>query len=209
MLRTLADILRGLIRLIRPPKRWQTAVIVLAGTLAGLALATAHISRVTSYLSDDPRTCINCHIMDPQYATWMHGSHGRVATCNDCHVPHDNVFNKYFFKAKDGTRHASMFMLRMEPQVIRIHEAGANVVQNNCLRCHGNLVGNTQDYAPGSPHADASRKCWDCHRETPHGRVNSLASTPNARVPGLAPAVPDWLADAIRNASAPESTDKR
>jgi cytochrome c nitrite reductase small subunit len=24
------------------------------------------------------------------------------------------------------------------------------------------------------------RYCLDCHRETPHGRVNGLASTPNA-----------------------------
>jgi len=37
------------------------------------------------------------------------------------------------------------------------------------------------------------KSCWDCHRETPHGRVNSLASTPYARVPKLNPILPDWL----------------
>ena len=203
MLRVIAEYIRGFIRHTRPPKAWLAPIILLTAVLLGAGLAIAHISRATSYLSDDPRACINCHIMDPQYATWQHGSHGRFTTCNDCHVPHDSVFKKYFFKAKDGTRHASMFMLRLEPQVIRIHEEGANAVQANCLRCHGNLVGDTHDYKGGAAHADTSRKCWECHRETPHGRVNSLASTPNARIPGLSPAVPAWLSDAIRDTDAP------
>jgi cytochrome c nitrite reductase small subunit len=37
------------------------------------------------------------------------------------------------------------------------------------------------------------RKCWECHRETPHGRVNSLSSVPNARVPLPESPVPDWI----------------
>jgi cytochrome c nitrite reductase small subunit len=37
------------------------------------------------------------------------------------------------------------------------------------------------------------RKCWECHRETPHGRVNSLSSVPWARVPLPGPVTPDWL----------------
>lgn len=208
MLRKIAALIREFIRVTRPPKAWLVPIILLSGVLLGAALAIVHVSRAASYLSDDPRTCINCHIMDPQYATWQHGSHGRVATCNDCHVPHDSVFRKYFFKAKDGSRHASMFMLRMEPQVIRIHEAGTEVVQENCLRCHGKLVGDTQDYA-GGVHHDTARKCWECHRETPHGRVNSLASTPNARVPGLSPAVPEWLTKAIADAKKPDATPSK
>jgi len=27
------------------------------------------------------------------------------------------------------------------------------------------------------------KPCWECHREVPHGRYNSQASTPYARVP--------------------------
>ena len=66
--------------------------------------------------------------MRSEFATWQHSSHREVAVCNDCHVPHNNVFNKYYFKAKDGLRHAAMFTLRMEPQVIKMHEAGQEVV---------------------------------------------------------------------------------
>lgn len=37
--------------------------------------------------------------MVPQYAGWAHSSHLSVATCNDCHVPHNNALEHYAFKA--------------------------------------------------------------------------------------------------------------
>lgn len=183
------------LKFIQPPKNWMPLVLVTGGVFSGLAILTLHISNATSYLSDDPRACINCHIMNPQYATWQRGSHGRVATCNDCHVPHDNIFRKYYFKAKDGSRHAFMFTFRMEPQVIKMHEPGENVVMENCMRCHDDLLQDTrisEVSAPTARHGDGML-CWECHREVPHGRVNSLASTPNANVPQLEPVIPDWL----------------
>jgi len=36
----------------------------------GLGLLTLHASPATSYLSDSPEGCINCHIMQPEYAAW-------------------------------------------------------------------------------------------------------------------------------------------
>ena len=119
-----------------PPPAWQVPVIILIGVIIGLGLYIFKISNAASYLSDDPETCINCHVMNPQYATWNHSSHREVANCNDCHVPHNNVVNKYFFKAKDGLRHATIFTLRAEPQVIFIKDEGKEVVQQNCIRCH-------------------------------------------------------------------------
>jgi len=98
-----------------------------------------HISKAPSYLSDKPEACTNCHIMAPQYATWSHSSHREWTHCNDCHVPHNNVVNKYYFKANDGLRHATIFTLRNEPQVIQIRHAGIGVVQDNCLRCHDKI----------------------------------------------------------------------
>jgi len=112
-----------LIRFFIPPPGWRFPVILALGTLLGLFGFAFYISKAYSYLSDNPKTCVNCHIMAPQYATWTHNSHRQYANCNDCHVPHNNLINKYYFKAKDGMRHASMFTLRLEPQVIRIKEA--------------------------------------------------------------------------------------
>ena len=178
-----------------PPEQWRIPVIILLGIIVGLGLFLFRISNAASYLSDKSETCINCHVMNPQYATWNHSSHREVANCNDCHVPHDNVFNTYFFKAKDGMRHATIFTLRAEPQVIFIKDAGKKVVQQNCVRCHERFL--TDNLAISNlSHLKTDRtgrQCLECHRETPHGRVNSLASTPNARVPKLKSVVPDWL----------------
>ena len=196
-----------------PPPQWQIPVIILLGVLVGTGLFIFRSSRAYSYLSDDPATCMNCHIMAPQFATWNHSSHRRVANCNDCHVPHNNVINKYYFKAKDGLRHATIFTLRNEPQVIQILEAGRNVVQDNCKRCHEqqlycmnchskfNDIGDEYtmtNWEFSAYHSD--RVCWECHREVPHGRVNSLSSVPFARVPVPSSPVPEWMKSSRQSA---------
>jgi len=71
---------------------------LIAGVMIGLMGYLFYISKAYSYLSDNPKACVNCHIMAPEYATWNHSSHGRNTVCNDCHIPHDNVFRTYFLK---------------------------------------------------------------------------------------------------------------
>jgi cytochrome c nitrite reductase small subunit len=170
-------------------------VVVLLGIFTGLLFFVIYISQAWSYASDDPKTCVNCHVMYPQYASWAHSSHARCTNCNDCHVPHDNFAAKYFFKAKDGLRHASIFTARAEPQVIQIKQAGIDVVQQNCIRCHVDLVCMTDLVEVTGENTKQGRghRCWDCHREVPHGTVNSLASYPHALVPLLPSVIPDWL----------------
>lgn len=150
-------------------------------------------------MTDDPRACINCHVMSTHYSSWLHSSHRERANCNDCHVPHDNFVRKYMFKAQDGLRHATMFTFRLEPQVIRIHEAGRAVVQENCKRCHEDQISRIsaievteENYADGK-----GNRCWDCHRETPHGRVGSQASSVNSYLPPPEPSLPEWLENYI------------
>ncbi len=183
------------IRKIYPPDNWKVPVIIIAGIFLGLGLYSFYISNAPSYLGDKPETCVNCHIMAPQYTTWSHSSHREQAHCNDCHVPHNNVFNKYFFKAKDGMRHATIFTLRKEPQVIFIKEEGKEVVHKNCIRCHKELITDSRLmlYNKMTNMFREERNCRECHRETPHGRVNSLSSVPYARVPLPGSAVPEWL----------------
>lgn len=184
-----------LLRKFLPPDQWKFPVIIVLGIFVGLGFFVIKLSKAPSYLSDKPETCMNCHVMAPQYATWNHSSHRERATCVDCHVPHNNIFNKYYFKAKDGARHSSMFALRLEPQVIFIHEAGRNVVHDNCVRCHEHLLTSdlTMANKPDFVSHRTDRKCWECHRETPHGRVNSLSSVPYARVPVPESPVPSWM----------------
>jgi len=189
-----------LLKKLIPPDNWKLPVILALGVFTGLGIFSFHISNASSYLGDKPETCVNCHIMAPQYATWNHSSHREYTNCNDCHVPHNNIINKYYFKAKDGLRHASMFTLRLEPQVIYIKEAGKKVVHQNCIRCHTELLTDSRlmNYNRNTHDFRLGRDCLECHRVTPHGRVNSLSSVPNARVPLPGPVAPEWLNNAVK-----------
>ncbi|MDP2400844.1 MAG: cytochrome c nitrite reductase small subunit [Actinomycetota bacterium] len=184
-----------LLKFFTPPPGWQLPVIIALGIFIGVGLLVVHLSRAASYMGDSPETCINCHVMYPQYASWKHSSHREVATCSDCHVPHDNLVKKYLFKASDGARHAAIFTARLEPQVIRIKPAGITAVQNNCVRCHQDLVEMTQLIeVTGHNHEHGTgKRCWDCHREVPHGTVRSLSSSPFSLVPRLPSPMPGWL----------------
>ena len=71
-------------------KRGVAAPVLLAvfiGLLIGVGVYTFGYARGASYMTDDPAACANCHVMRDQYESWMKGSHGKVAVCNDCHTP--------------------------------------------------------------------------------------------------------------------------
>lgn len=191
----MAGKLKKIFDYLKPPRYWILFVNGLLAVFLGVGVYLFYVSKAWSYLSDNPETCVNCHVMAPQYATWQHSAHQRVAVCNDCHVPHDNVFNKYLFKAKDGMRHATIFTLRKEPQAIMILDAGKGVVQENCKRCHTPLneqVSTIEATLESVQHGEG-KLCWDCHAHTPHGKVRSLSSAPAAIVPLPESPIPDWL----------------
>jgi cytochrome c nitrite reductase small subunit len=165
---------------------WRPAVFLMLGTTAGMGLFVFHISRAASYLSDAPETCMNCHLMRTEYLTWQHSSHATVATCHDCHVPHTSLAAEYGFAAKDGLWHATVFTMRWEPQAIRISPGAVPVVENNCRRCHAQVIADVAVKA----HQPGDLRCWDCHREVPHGSVRSLSATPDVFQPRL-PGVPE------------------
>lgn len=174
-------LLTDVITLRRITKPWRMPCFAALGALAGLGLSTAHISRAASYMSDAPETCTNCHVMFPAYTTWQHSSHREVATCNDCHVPHTNFAATYAFKAQDGMRHSAIFTARAEPQVIRLSRGAVPVIEDNCRRCHTAVV----DDVAIKMHATGDQRCWDCHRDVPHGRGRNLSVTPRIMVPQL------------------------
>ena len=188
--------IRNFIKEILPKGGWKIPAIIIAGAFVGLFIYAFTVSRSYSYLSDKPEVCVNCHIMGPYYSTWFHSSHGRDATCNDCHVPHNNIVNKYYFKAKDGLRHAAIFTLRAEPQSIIALDASSEVIMDNCIRCHTQL---NQEFVKTGRMGFKDTKelkgnaCWDCHRDVPHTRSRSLSATSNQLVPMSETNVPKWL----------------
>ena len=42
------------------------------------------------------------------------------------------------------------------------------------------------------------RPCWTCHREVPHGRMNSLSAAPNALIPETRKPIPDWIKNLVK-----------
>jgi cytochrome c nitrite reductase small subunit len=76
-------------------------VVMVLGVGIGLGSYTFVYARGWAYMTDDPRACANCHVMNEQYDGWIKSSHRSVAVCNDCHVP-DGVVAKYATKASNG-----------------------------------------------------------------------------------------------------------
>jgi cytochrome c nitrite reductase small subunit len=158
----------------------QIAVCVCLGVVLGLAVTVGRIANATSYLADSPETCINCHVMGDAYASWQRGSHGQVAKCVDCHVPHSNPVAKLAFKAADGMKHSYVFTVGAEPQVLKLSQAAEPVVQANCVRCHAGT------FAMIRLGGREERKCWDCHSNI-HSKVHGLSASPRM----LRPKLPD------------------
>ena len=155
-------------------KRLIGLVAIGVGALAGLGIATFHYADGTSYLSTDPAACANCHIMQSQYSSWQKASHHTIATCVDCHLPHQ-FFKKYVAKAEHGWNHSKGFTLQNFPEPIRISQKTAVELQDNCLRCHGDLV-----HAQGSGRYGAP-DCRHCHADVGHGPRAGLGGPFNAK----------------------------
>jgi len=130
---------------------------------------------------DPNANCMACHIMRPKLDSLRAGNHAKVASCSDCHEPHGNLVLRLYSVASDGIRHALITTLQATPPVIRIHRAGAEVVQANCIRCHGTEA---ERSAPAnaklprpmpqpktSAHANSTRMCAECHSDTSHPRL--------------------------------------
>ncbi len=166
-------------------QRWALAAAVFVGMTLGLGLFTFGYAKGASYLTNDPEACANCHIMNEHFAAWLKGSHHSVATCNDCHTPHDLV-GKYAVKARNGFWHSFYFTVGGFPDPLRITEGNREVTEGACRYCHVEItaaidhgVGTVSD-APrieGAPPvapavhaalADEPISCIRCHRYVGH-----------------------------------------
>ena len=144
-------------------------VSVVVGVLAGLGGFTLDYGEGLSYFSTDPAACANCHIMQPQYDSWQKASHHTVATCVDCHLPHTFVA-KYLAKMENGYYHSKGFTLGGFHEPISIKSKNSDILQDNCLSCHGSM---TADMLVGAGH-DGAVRCVHCHATVGHGEKAGL-----------------------------------
>ncbi|MCM2323759.1 MAG: cytochrome c nitrite reductase small subunit [Oligoflexia bacterium] len=141
------------------------ALAVPLGFVLGLGTYTFYYAEGASYFSENPKTCANCHIMNHQYDTWIKSGHHHVATCNDCHLPKGGI-QKYIAKARNGWNHSLAFTLENFHQPIQITRPNQEILQENCVRCHGNLVKDAILTPAGGSHQ--AQSCTHCHRNIGH-----------------------------------------
>ena len=154
----------------RSPRGAWLFLAVLAGGALGLGAYTFDYAEGASYLSSDPKACVNCHIMRPQYDAWQKAGHHTVAGCVDCHLPAEGL-GKWIAKAENGYHHSKAFTLQDFAEPIRITPGNAAILQDNCLRCHGDLV---HDLVPGATTDSDALSCVHCHRDVGHGESAGL-----------------------------------
>jgi cytochrome c nitrite reductase small subunit len=141
------------------------AFVAALGGLAGVGAFTFGYAKGFSYLSSDPRACVNCHIMNDQYDAWLKSGHRHAATCVDCHLTASGVA-KWLDKANHGFAHSVAFTLQNFKEPIEITPHDREIVQVNCLRCHGDFV-QAVHASSGPPGRELD--CMHCHAGAGHG----------------------------------------
>lgn len=99
-------------------------------------------------------------------------------------LPNDGFVNKWMAKARDGMRHSTAMTLRNYGMNLHVTDDAAGRIQANCIRCHESAVSQMLDnsalYAKQRDDTvQTGRRCWECHRSVPHGRMRNLAATQN------------------------------
>lgn len=163
--------------------RWPWLSVAFAltlGALAGTGGYTFVYARGFSYFKTDPKACVNCHIMQPQYDSWQKASHHTAAVCVDCHLPHELV-PKYIAKAENGWRHGKLFTTGGFKEPIEVQEFGRRILQANCEHCHSDMIAEINrvdgvdashpvvDYVSGDAPLDQQVLCTHCHSSVGHG----------------------------------------
>lgn len=134
---------------------------LLAGAAIGIGAYTFVYARGSSYLTDDPAACANCHIMTSYYDAWLKGSHKAVAVCNDCHTP-DGLLSKYASKTSNGFWHSFGFTTGWFHEPLQIKSHNLAITNSSCEKCHEAIVESI------SFHAETKMNCTRCHSSVGH-----------------------------------------
>jgi cytochrome c nitrite reductase small subunit len=142
-----------------------TVLAALTGAAAGLAGYTFVYGKGHSYLTNNPSSCANCHVMQDHYDGWMKSTHRNVATCNDCHTPSGFVA-KYWTKADNGFFHSLAFTTGEFEEPIRAKARNQRIAEEACFKCHSDIV---HDIVAVEP-TGQKMSCVRCHSSVGHMR---------------------------------------
>lgn len=145
-------------------KKWGLRTLIFLGALVSLFLVFAFALQVPAIGKGmgAPQACGTCHVMDYEVETLAKSAH-RDLSCLDCHSP-KGFLEKPIDEIKTASRHLYIFVSGTTPDVIKPLEHSRQIVQENCASCHAKITG--IEHIGNDP----NRFCFDCHRDTPHGR---------------------------------------
>lgn len=136
---------------------------VMLGALCGVGAFTFGYGKGWSYLSNNPTTCANCHVMQDHFDSWQKSSHRHVAVCNDCHLPHHPI-GKWVVKGDNGFFHSLAFTLENYHDPIQIKPRNRRVTQGTCIHCHADFV---HELSIGGSNGELP-SCIQCHSDVGH-----------------------------------------
>ena len=118
--------------------------------------------------SESPEFCGSCHILQPEYEAWFHSGAHRGIKCIDCHLPNDNLGQHLLAKTSEGVKDTLAFHTGLFPEKLKLSQHGAQVVLDNCRRCHAETVARINE----------DRRCWECHRRLSHRLTGAIETRP-------------------------------
>ena len=147
----------------------KLSIAIILGAVFGLAAFLPIVTEAHTYLSEQPETCINCHIMRPFYISQQRSSH-RTVSCPECHIPHENMAKYFANKSRDGMWDAYVYTTFQDEYAIKLHESSKKTIRDNCLRCHERVMSEISLFDK------SERFCGECHREVVHSKQRGAGS---------------------------------
>lgn len=165
-------------------------LLLLVGVVIGLVISYASYEAITR--TSTPEFCVVCHEMAPMRASFdqdVHGGKGKTgirANCVNCHLPHNNIFNYVFTKAKNGVTEVGLHFFgnvdAIDWQKNRENRAEF-VFDDGCIKCHTNYATN-EKFNPKALEmhqhynalltTDKKIGCASCHAEIGHKGLNNM-----------------------------------
>lgn len=122
-------------------------VIILIGMFFGVIICWGTYEGITR--TGDDKFCVICHEMTPMFLSYrndVHGGAGDVgfkAECVDCHLPHNNIVNYVYTKARNGVVEGAIHFFG-DVENIDWHKNRERkdefVFDDGCIKCHQNFT---------------------------------------------------------------------
>jgi cytochrome c nitrite reductase small subunit len=137
-------------------------ILIWLAALGILGFGMMLMTKIPALGLSEASFCGKCHAMDYQVSTYLHSPHANQANCGECHDPHGLVTGS-MYAAYTGSRDVYRVVTNTTPTEIRATDMSKKVLQSNCLRCHGDVMGEVGDTSK-----NGGVYCFQCHRNIVH-----------------------------------------